>query len=134
MVGISLFNGSRITLGRVFPPKKNGAAATVSKLLVQQTPLKSVESRTMALYRLPFPFWIRNSIPWQFRKSSGGEKGVVRIPTNPPLLADVTVPFHIPVAALNPDWDAPPMTTSSKGAQANGLDALFGSHITSPLH
>mmetsp|Transcript_4974 Transcript_4974/g.10851 ORF Transcript_4974/g.10851 Transcript_4974/m.10851 type:complete len:279 (+) Transcript_4974:3294-4130(+) len=109
IVGTCLSNGNRT----VPPLAPRGA----SKLLVQEMPLNSVESLSTALKRLPFPPLTRNSTPWHAVRSNGGSNGMVRMPTNPPLLVLDTVPAQLPLALSNSDDDTPPITTSSSGDQ-----------------
>jgi hypothetical protein len=55
------------------------------------------------------------------------------MPTNPPLFAEVTVPFQMPVSLSNVDWDAPPITTSSRGENVKRLDLEPEDQMTSPI-
>mmetsp|Transcript_14673 Transcript_14673/g.35349 ORF Transcript_14673/g.35349 Transcript_14673/m.35349 type:complete len:236 (+) Transcript_14673:1185-1892(+) len=92
--------------------------STASNGVVQQIPLNSVESLTTNLNLRLSPFLNLNSTPLQSLISNDkpSRKGVLRIPTNPPLFASVTVPVHIPVLPSKVEEEAPPMTTSSRGA------------------
>ena len=138
MVGICLLNGSLTvpTIPDWSPPFHRLSGENddpVSKLVVQQMPLKSVESRTVPLNRFPSPPRSLISNPVQLSMSSGWAKGLERIPTNPPLFTEVTVPFHMPVLLSKVDSDAPPITTSSKGENLKKFDSVDPGHqITSP--
>ena len=54
------------------------------------------------------------------------------MPTNPPLFASVTFPLHMPVLLSIVDEDAPPITTSSNGANEKKFCFDEGAHNVSP--
>mmetsp|Transcript_22923 Transcript_22923/g.49593 ORF Transcript_22923/g.49593 Transcript_22923/m.49593 type:complete len:202 (-) Transcript_22923:188-793(-) len=125
MVGTCFANGMRIT-----PP----FFSTASNSVDQQIPLNSVESLTTNLNLCPPPLRNLSSTPAQFLTSSDTPflKGVLRMPTNPPLLASVTVPVHIPVLLSMVEEEAPPITTSSRGAKLKKFWEEEGVHSVSP--